>query len=113
MASWSGAELHHGGSTSADRRYFERRNRAPRDIVSGRWNVYEEKALAREAAQREAEEYSREIEQRERDELLLPFLADDPRPDMLTEMSDWEQRRDKYLMRAEGEKIASRIARRF
>ncbi|MGW1673765.1 hypothetical protein [Streptomyces sp. NPDC002324] len=135
MTAWSWAEISGaGGSTSYDRKYAERRSRsaAPRVSSSDYADHYAEKAAAREREQRRAQEDREWTESsRERDERelrLLKFRADDPEPwplglpipgdpdndisEASTEQQAWENRRDQFLQRAEGEELAARISRR-
>lgn len=132
MGSWNWAELSSsGGSSTHNRDYAERwsRKRAQSSRPTlGHFDHYEEKAREREAAQREAEanrnaaEWSSEW--REREDAISRFRADDPEPFVpgpdaddfyvrMDERAEWEKRRDAYLDRVEGEKIAARIKSRF
>ncbi|MFF4578235.1 hypothetical protein ACFY15_07525 [Streptomyces sp. NPDC001373] len=130
MTTWEGAAVQGGGgSTSYDKEYARRwsRSRAANSSVD-RFDHYEEKARAREAAQREADEYRERIrvmhEIDERDGALKAFRADDPEPrtpgpdaddflERMTEHDAWTKRRNKYLARVEGEALAARIGRRW
>ncbi|MEU9266343.1 hypothetical protein AB0E04_12945 [Streptomyces sp. NPDC048251] len=131
MTAWSWAEISgNKGSSTYDRQYADHRSRAlaPSSSVDTRALHYQEKAEAREAEQREAEEYQRDTETRRKGseirEAEQRFEDDDPRPrcpdvddadysERMGEWVAWESRKSKYLRRAEGEELAARIGRRW
>ncbi|MGA5407246.1 hypothetical protein ACPCSC_08270 [Streptomyces lavendulocolor] len=126
---WAEVQAGSSGSSYGDREYGERWSREQRRTPkpeSGYLDHYAEKAAAREAAQREAEEYGRAVENsrqwRERYEAGEEWQKDNPRPraatpdqddflERMAEVSAWEKAREKYLARVEGEKLAARIFR--
>ncbi|MFG2635309.1 hypothetical protein ACGFX8_15580 [Streptomyces sp. NPDC048362] len=127
---WSGAEITSGGSTYYDREQADRRSRAhgPRANSSDYFDHYVEKAEAREAEKREAEEYRNSVEcdreWRTRYETKERYATGNPEPrfpddgdedftERAMEWQDWQARKDEYLMRVEGEQIAARIGRRW
>ncbi|MBO8203040.1 hypothetical protein JW613_32890 [Streptomyces smyrnaeus] len=134
MTGWSWAEIQGGSSTNYDREKADRRSRAlaPRSNVNGHHDHYAEKAAAREAELRDAnqQEYSEQWDERKRDieEKLRPFLADDPQPhdpgdlpgdepsewfQASQEFEAWWERRQKYLDKLDGEEIAALVSRRY
>ncbi|MFI8422344.1 hypothetical protein [Streptomyces sp. NPDC085479] len=127
---WEAAELNgDGGSTTHDRGYAERwsRRAAESSTRSDYSDHYAEKAAAREAAQREAEDYRRSLQwaqegRKTRDE-EHQFEVNDPKPvwpnpndsdyhEREGEWIAWQARKEKHLARVEGEKLAARISRR-
>ncbi|MFE9974220.1 hypothetical protein ACFYRD_26520 [Streptomyces hirsutus] len=122
------ARMQQGSTDNADRLIAERR--AASSAVShsdAMQDVYAERSAAREAEQREAEEYRDAVENshewRDRHSVGERFDRDNPRPrvgspddlDFLKRMAEesaWLKRRDEYLQRAEGEELAARIFRR-
>ncbi|MFG3211039.1 hypothetical protein [Streptomyces tendae] len=129
MTGWSWAHISgDGGSTNYDRRQADRRSRAlaPRSNGNYHSDHYAAKAEAREAMRREAEEYRAAVknshEWRDRDDAGKRFDRDNPRPpatdpddpDFLERMAEedaWWKQREECITRAEGEKLAARIAR--
>ncbi|MFJ8000166.1 hypothetical protein ACIQ7D_24005 [Streptomyces sp. NPDC096310] len=130
MTAWSWAEVgNSGGSTTYDREYADRRSRAraPRSNPNDHSDHYAEKAAAREADRREAEEYRQALaDSREwaaENAANIAFQGENPRPRIpahmndpefgkqLAEDLDWVGERDKHVLRAEGEALAAEIYR--
>ncbi|MFC7922214.1 hypothetical protein [Streptomyces cinereoruber] len=130
MAGWDFADIQNGsgtGRTEADKEYGRRWSREQRQGSSQESIIadhYAEKAAAREAERREAEEWAAKVkedrESHKREELARTFWEDEPapisdpsHPDFLSSMNEARKRLNAHIQRAEGEELAARIFRRW
>ncbi|MFI7357337.1 hypothetical protein ACIBTP_25800 [Streptomyces avidinii] len=129
--SWDAVEPNNRSSITYDREYADRKSRrlaAENPTRADFSDHYAEEAAAREAAKRETEDYLRSLQwAKEYDETREDerrFEATDPRPawpdrndsdyhEKEGEWIAWQGRQQKYLARAEGERLAARISRRW